>query len=102
MKQGTSLAGMKDATGLSYRGLSEKTGLTLIRVYRAVNEIGHAHAGDATILRQAMQDLLRREHSSDPDFLRRIQEIAVPFLASRLRQAAPLARSAIRLVEEMP
>ena len=93
---------LRQQSGLSIRDLAVRTGLNRNRVHRILAGKGRPRPRELALLRAAMDDVIRRQRSSDPDFLRRIQEIAVPFLASRLRQAAPPARPAIRLVEEMP
>ena len=88
LKQSISLGCLRERSGLSYRALAERTSIPLPRVHRIVNGKCRPRRAEVVALRQAMLDVIRRLRSSDPDFLRRIQEVAVPFLEGRLRDRA--------------
>ena len=101
-KTGGSVEALRVQSGLSIRDLASRTGVNRNRVHRILSGKGRPRSREIAALRQAMDDVIRRQRSSDPDFLRRIQEIVVPFLESRLRQAPPPARPAIRLIGGTP
>ena len=101
-KTGGSVEALRVQSGLSIRDLASRTGVNRNRVHRLVNGRGRPRPRELALLRAAMDEMIRRQRSSDPDFLRRIQEIVVPFLESRLRQAPPPARPAIRLIGGTP
>lgn len=84
VQQPLSLADLREKCGLTYRALAKAAGIELSRPHRLVNGRGRPRRRDVAALRQAMSDVIRRQRSSDPDFLRRIQDVAVPFLEGRL------------------
>jgi len=88
VQRGISLGDLRRRSGQSYRELSKITGIELSRTHRIVNGRGRPRTRELAALRQAMLDVIRRQSSSEPDFLRQIQEVAVPFLAGRLRRNA--------------
>lgn len=92
VERGHSLGSLRRESGLSYRALAGKANIPLVRVHRILQGKLQPRRAEAAALRQAMQDVLRRQRSSEPDFLRQIQTIAVPFLEGRLR-SGPRARS---------
>ena len=85
MKQGTLLTGLRRESGLTLRQLETMTGINRGVAHRAIVDPANANRGDVRKLRRAMADAARRRRSSDPEFLREIQERAVPFLRERER-----------------
>jgi len=81
--KGTTLDGLRRRSGLTYRQLQSLTGISPGRAQRAIVDPANAHRGDLCKLRRAMQDVIRRKRSSDPDLLRHVQKQAVPFLRER-------------------
>ena len=91
MKQGTSLTGLKQESGLTLRGLEGLTGLNRGAAHRAIVDPA-AHRGDAQRLQRAMRDRIRRDRSSDPELLAHVQDRAVPFLRGHRRRPIGLRR----------
>ncbi len=91
MKQGTPLTGLKQSSGLTLREIEGLTGLNRGAAHRAIVDPA-AHRGDAQRLRRAMQDLIRRNRSSDPELLAHVQDRAVPFLRGRQPRPMKLRR----------
>ena len=75
---------------LSYRDLAAAAGLSFPRVYRTLSGRSRPRSREIARLRQAMSDMARRLRSSEPEFLRQIQQVAVPFLrrSGELRMGA--------------
>ena len=89
VQQPLSLADLRTKSGITYRALARAAGIELSRTHRIVNGRGRPRRREVAALRQAMQDVIRRQRSSDPDFLRRTQEVAVPFLEARMNGGRP-------------
>jgi len=85
MKQTSPLTGLRRQSGLTLRDLEALTGINRGTAHRAIVDPANAKGDGVRRLRRAMTDEIRLRRSSDPDFLRRIRETAVPFLAGRLR-----------------
>lgn len=88
VEQRHSLGSLRRQSGLSYRDLAERANIPLVRVHRILQGKHRPRRQEAVALRRAMEDVIRRQRSSEPDFLRQIQTIAVPFLEERLRVGA--------------
>jgi len=91
MKQGISMTGLKQDSGITLRQLEGLTGLNRGRAHRAIVDPA-AHRGDARRLSRAMKDRIRRNRSSDPELLAHVKDRAVPFLRGRQRRPIQLRR----------
>ncbi len=89
--QGHSLRDLKLQAGLSVRQIADRTRIHYRRVARVLSERGRPRRRELRVLRQCLDNELRRRRSSDPGFLRSIQEVAVPFLHARLRPSGDCA-----------
>ena len=89
-------------SGLTIRDLADRTGLNRSRVHRICVGKGRPRPRELALLRAAMDDVIRRQRSSDPDFLRPSKKwqclssgVASPRLAKPLPIALPLDCSSL-------
>jgi hypothetical protein len=88
---------------LSFRSLASRSGVARTRLHRILRSGWPARRSEMNAIRQVLEDELRLRRSSDPSFLRRIQQVAVPFLQRRLAASGQPAPDspAVRLVESV-
>jgi len=91
--QRLSLTGLKRETGLTFRRLGSLTGMDPRRAHRGITDPSRANRGDVRKLRRALKEEARLRRSSDPEFLRQIQQVAVPFLSCRAGIPMPAGKT---------
>ena len=86
---------------ISFRFLAARSGVARTRLHRILRSGWPARRSEMNAIRQVLEDELRLRRSSDPAFLQRIQQIAVPFLQRRLAASGQPApdRPAVRSLE---
>ena len=75
---GQDLRALRCRAGLTYRDLAGLAGIGLAQAHRTLNGIGRVRHRDLIAVRQILR-------TTEPAFLRRIREIAVPFLEEKFR-----------------
>ena len=93
MKQTSPLTGLRRQSGLTLRDLQGITGINRGTAHRAIVDPANAKGAHLRRLRRAMTDEIRLRRSSDPDFLRRVREVAVPFLNCRAGIPMPAGKA---------
>lgn len=79
---------LKDQSGLTFRQLADRTGLTPAAVHHIITGDRPSRPADRAAVRRVLHDAIRLRRSSDPGFLRQIQTVAIPFLRNHLRSSA--------------